>query len=143
MTDTQTFTAALDHHIVSLPSGWGNLLNSRGELIVTRAPGRLDLMGGIADYSGSLVLQWPIQSAVHVAIQRHSRKTLRIASVPETPDKTARLFEINLDELLGSDYSILRARFSDEPENHWAAYVAGAFPVLMRERNASFYEAAD
>ena len=53
------------------------------ESIATRAPGRLDLMGGIADYSGSLVLQWPIQSAVHVAIQRHSRKTLRIASVPE------------------------------------------------------------
>jgi len=24
---------------------------------VTRAPGRLDVMGGIADYSGSLVLQ--------------------------------------------------------------------------------------
>src|SRR5439155_11498641 len=93
--------------------------------------------------SGLLVLQWPIQSAVHVAIQRHSSKTLRIASVPEAPDKTARLFEINLDELLGSDYSTLRARFSDEPENHWAAYVAGAFPVLMRERNASFYEAAD
>ena len=33
------------------------------ELFVTRAPGRLDLMGGIADYSGSLVLQLPIASA--------------------------------------------------------------------------------
>ncbi len=27
------------------------------ELVVCRAPGRLDVMGGIADYSGSLVLQ--------------------------------------------------------------------------------------
>lgn len=27
------------------------------EIFVTRAPGRLDVMGGIADYSGSLVLQ--------------------------------------------------------------------------------------
>ena len=26
------------------------------DVIVTRAPGRLDVMGGIADYSGSLVL---------------------------------------------------------------------------------------
>lgn len=26
-------------------------------MFVTRAPGRLDVMGGIADYSGSLVLQ--------------------------------------------------------------------------------------
>ena len=28
-----------------------------GDIFVTRAPGRLDVMGGIADYSGSLVLQ--------------------------------------------------------------------------------------
>jgi len=143
MTDTEEFINSLDDSIAFLPAGQRSFFDSPRELIVTRAPGRLDLMGGIADYSGSLVLQWPIQSAVHVAIQRHSRKTLRIASVSEASDKTARLFEINLDELLGSDYSILRARFSDEPKNHWAAYVAGAFPVLMRERNASFYEGAD
>src|SRR2546421_10865569 len=143
LSDTENFIASLDQSLSSLPAGWRDLFDSRRDLIVTRAPGRLDLMGGIADYSGSLVLQWPIQSAVHVAIQRHSSKTLRIGSMPEAPNQTARLFEINLDELLGSDYSILRARFSDEPENHWAAYVAGAFPVLMRERNASFYEAAD
>jgi hypothetical protein len=40
------------------------------ELLVTRAPGRLDVMGGIADYSGSLVLQMPIAEACHVALQR-------------------------------------------------------------------------
>src|SRR5215207_3402000 len=40
-----------------------------GEVLVTRAPGRIDLMGGIADYSGSLVLQWPIAAATHVALQ--------------------------------------------------------------------------
>src|SRR5436190_22512 len=143
MTDTQTFTAALDHHIVSLPSGWGNLLNSRRDLIVTRAPGRLDLMGGIADYSGSLVLQWPILSAAHVAIQQQSHGKLRLASVAQKPNERARVFEIDLVELLAQDYATLRAYFAEKPENHWAAYVAGAFPVLMRERNASFLEGAD
>src|SRR2546425_119686 len=137
LSDTHAFVESLDESIASLPAGWRDLFDSPRELIVTRAPGRLDLMGGIADYSGSLVLQWPIQSAVHVAIQRHSSKTLRIASVPEAPNQTARLFEINLDELLGADYSALRARFSDEPENHWAAYIAGAIPVLVREKNAA------
>src|SRR5438445_13244625 len=112
LSDTEDFIESLDRSLSSLPAGWRALFDSRRELIVTRAPGRLDLMGGIADYSGSLVLQWPIQSAVHVAIQRHSRKTLCIASVPEAPDKTARLFEINLDELLGSNYSTLRSRFN-------------------------------
>ncbi|HEY6403878.1 MAG TPA: galactokinase family protein, partial [Blastocatellia bacterium] len=35
----------------------------KAEIVVARAPGRLDVMGGIADYSGSLVLEMPIQEA--------------------------------------------------------------------------------
>ena len=46
---------------------WGD---GAEDLFVTRAPGRLDLMGGIADYSGSLVLQMPIREACLVAMQR-------------------------------------------------------------------------
>lgn len=38
---------------------------------MARAPGRLDVMGGIADFSGSLVLQMPIALAAHVALQLH------------------------------------------------------------------------
>src|SRR2546430_1136200 len=137
LTDTQAFVESLDASLASLPTGWRNFFDSPRELFVTRAPGRLDLMGGIADYSGSLVLQWPIESAVHVAIKRRRSKTLRFASVTEAANQTARLFEINLDELLSADYSTLRVQFSAEPENHWAAYVAGAFPVLIHEQNAS------
>jgi L-arabinokinase len=37
------------------------------ELTITRAPGRLDVMGGIADYSGSLVLELPIAEATLVS----------------------------------------------------------------------------
>ena len=141
MTDTQEFATSIEDSIASLGE-WQDLFDSRRELFVTRAPGRLDLMGGVADYSGSLVLPWPIQSAVHVAIQRQSSKTLRIASLPNVPETAPRLFEITLDELLGSDYSSLCRCFEDQPENRWAAYVAGAFPVLMRETSASFQEGA-
>ena len=38
------------------------------EVVVARAPGRLDVMGGIADYSGALVLQWPIREATCAAV---------------------------------------------------------------------------
>jgi hypothetical protein len=41
------------------------------DIWVSRAPGRLDVMGGISDYSGSLVLQMPIAQACHVAAQIH------------------------------------------------------------------------
>lgn len=43
------------------------------DLWVSRAPGRLDVMGGISDYSGSLVLQMPTARACHVAAQVHPR----------------------------------------------------------------------
>lgn len=39
--------------------------------MVSRAPGRLDVMGGIGDYSGCLVLQKPTAEACHVACQLH------------------------------------------------------------------------
>src|ERR1044072_2893283 len=141
MTDTQEFIAALDDLVAALPSGWNDLLTSGRDLLVTRAPGRLDLMGGIADYSGSLVLPWPIQSATHVAIQRRSDRQLRIASVRKNAG--ARVAEIDLQGLLEMDYTSLRAYFASDPGNHWAAYVAGALSVLKRERNASFPEGAD
>lgn len=48
----------------------GGLFRWEEDLFVARAPGRLDVMGGIADYSGSLVLQMPIKEACHVAVQR-------------------------------------------------------------------------
>jgi L-arabinokinase len=45
---------------------------------VARAPGRLDVMGGIADYSGSLVLQWPIREATTVRVQFQPSRILRV-----------------------------------------------------------------
>jgi L-arabinokinase len=89
------------------------------------------------------MLPWPIPNAVHVAIQRRSDGKVRIASLPKDQHESARCFEIELIELLGPDYGKLRAGFASEPENQWAAYVAGAFPVLQRERSASFAEGAD
>ena len=38
-------------------------------VLLARAPGRLDVMGGIADYAGSLVLELPLAVATWVAVQ--------------------------------------------------------------------------
>jgi L-arabinokinase len=53
-------------------------------VMVTRAPGRLDVMGGIADYSGSLVLQRPIAEATLAALQRTDRPTIEVMSLRMT-----------------------------------------------------------
>ena len=57
------------------------LFDNETELFITRAPGRLDVMGGIADYSGSLVLELPIAEAAFVALQRAQPRTLTIVSL--------------------------------------------------------------
>ena len=47
----------------------GRFFESGSSVIATRSPGRLDVMGGIADYSGSLVFEYPIAEATFAAIQ--------------------------------------------------------------------------
>lgn len=144
--DARDFIESLDIPPDCLPSGWHPFFSSQRELIVTRAPGRLDLMGGIADYSGSLVLQLPIINAVHVALQQDETQSLRIASLPGPSDEAPRLYGIEMEELLDSrspiDYAVARAHFAGDPENHWAAYVAGVFLVLMIEKGFVFDKGA-
>jgi len=141
--DTTAFLELLKKR---LPKELNDIFHGERDLVVSRAPGRLDLMGGIADYSGSLVLQFPIACATHVAIQLQERNTLRIVSVPNCPDASLRYFEMPLEHLLDSgksvEYSAARERFARDSDNHWAAYVAGVFLVLMREKGVVFSEGA-
>jgi len=100
---------------------------SSAEIVVSRAPGRLDLMGGIADYSGSLVLEWPIAAATHVALQLQDTPAIEVCSLPSTSEEQVRSLTISLADLQ-SDYESVRAMF--DQDQHWATYVAGAFTVL-------------
>ena len=68
------------------------LFDAGQDLFVTRAPGRLDVMGGIADYSGSLVLQMPLAEATLVALQRDKTRTLQIISLGDERQDDQRRF---------------------------------------------------
>jgi galactokinase len=118
-----------------------SLFDPRAELVLARAPGRLDVMGGIADYSGSLVLQMPIREATLVALQKSADRTLKIVSLGDASDRSV-AFEMPLSDFEepGSPirYEQARALFKRDPARHWAAYVAGIFLVLMRERGINF-----
>jgi L-arabinokinase len=132
-------------------AGFVDLLNREGreyfagsrDLMVARAPGRLDLMGGIADYSGSLVLQLPIAAAAHAAISRRGDDRLRIVSLSAGRDQPLRRFEMLLEEFDAMDYAAARERFGRDTGDHWAAYVAGAFLALKRELGCNFDGGAD
>jgi L-arabinokinase len=118
-----------------------DLFDRDRELIVTRAPGRLDVMGGIADYSGSLVLELPIAEATFAAIQLNTELRLNLVTLlDDEPHHSS--FSMSLRDLESAgDYEAARNFFLRD--NAWAAYVAGVFLVLMRERDISFTSGAN
>jgi L-arabinokinase len=104
-----------------------------------RAPGRLDVMGGIADYSGSVVLEMPIAEAAFAAVQVVRDRGVTIASV-QSDGVTALVTTIgehDWAELVSGDLESARAFFGAYPHSAWAAYVAGPLLVLLQERQAT------
>lgn len=110
-------------------------LEPSGPVVIARAPGRLDLMGGIADYSGSLVLQWPLREATLVAAQATADGRLRAMSLGSGE---ARSCDLPVDDLFPGgdslDYEDARKSFADRSADGWAAYAFGVLVVLARER---------
>lgn len=143
--DVRAVVRALETGDASFAAAKG-LFDSHHPLVLSRAPGRLDVMGGIADYSGSLVLEMPIREAAIVILQRRADRRLRIVSATGDPHREA-LFETTLDAFEAQQqpvaYADARALFAREPRHHWAAYLAGAFLVLMREHGSRFGQGAN
>jgi len=118
---------------------WGQSSSeSVSPVFVARAPGRLDVMGGIADYSGALVLQWPIREATRVAVRPWIEPRISIVSMRH--DGHERRCEVPLDVVADGDrpYDAVRAWFAADAADHWAGYVAGVFHVLAREHSVKF-----
>ena len=111
-------------------------------LVLTRAPGRLDVMGGIADYSGARVLQWPIAEAVVCVAGLAIDSNVRIVSLGAEENNRAATFEIPLSGLMkpdgAVDYTSVRQALRQQPSSAWAAYVAGAVVVLAGEMGVRF-----
>jgi len=107
------------------------------DVVIARAPGRLDLMGGIADYSGSLVLQWPLREATLVAAQHAADGRLRATSLGNGSG-AARSCDLAVEDLFpdGRPVELDHARrfFAERPADGWAAYVFGVLVVLAREK---------
>ncbi len=96
---------------------------------VSRAPGRLDVMGGIADYTGSLVAEATLDRAAAVISQERTDRELRIFSFNLLDEHRPFTFGISLDALAGGSPEALRREFA-EPGRQWAAYVAGCLFIL-------------
>ena len=93
-------------------------------IVVARAPGRLDVLGGIADYSGALVLELPIASAALAAAQvTHDGRVIALSG--------GRRIAVTSTDLMEAPDDLAR-RFAGR--DAWAAYVLGPIALLAREQ---------
>ena len=119
-----------------------DFFDKNADIFITRAPGRLDVMGGIADYSGSLVLEMPIAEAALVALQKDEKRVLKIESRGAEENNRTNYFEMPLDDFESngklSSYAEAQTKFRQDSANSWAAYIAGAFLVIQREKDFHF-----
>jgi len=122
-------------------------LTGVGPLYVVRVPGRLDIMGGIADYSGSVVCEGLLNPAAVLGLQRRKDRQVRVYSAGLAEHGLNPQFEMSLDEFRKDgrliSYAAARKRFSICLDISWAAYIAGCFYTLMEEEGAEFATGAD
>lgn len=114
---------------------WGSRRGGPGgRLVISRAPCRLDLMGGIADYSGSLVLEWPLAEATLASVCATSDGLCIAQSAAAERLGFEREVSVPMDALVAAgDYSTVAALFAG-PDRRWAGYVMGCLAVLVREK---------
>ncbi len=106
-------------------------------ILITRAPGRLDVLGGRAPGPGSLVLQMPIAEAACLALQDRDDDLVRLWSPCRDGSRT-QLLSMRLPDLglpgHAIDYDEAQALLLADPSDRWAGYLLGSLLVLARER---------
>jgi galactokinase len=119
---------------VSSPGSLHGFFQRGSPIGVSRAPGRLDVMGGIADYSGSLVLELPIREAALVAAQLHPEPVVRAVSLDAERGSVLRDVSLPSAVLFSGDYVAARSAFGVQKTDGWAAYVAGTLVPLISHK---------
>jgi len=102
--------------------------------VVARAPGRLDCMGGMADFSGALALQMPIEQGVYVAAGRRDDQNVYVESIGWGRQGESACSKWPLSWLYESDGQCVRPEsFAShfEGADSWARHVAGVCLTLL------------
>ena len=110
-----------------------DFFSTNGSIISATAPGRMDVMGGIADYSGSLLLQMPIKQTTTVNIQMRDDDVFNFRTQitkNKTEDFTIHISDVK-DRSLEEAGMIIRSIKGGD----WAVYVLGCFLVLQKEKS--------
>ena len=101
---------------------------------IARAPGRLDVMGGIADYSGACVLELPLACATTALLQRQVAPRCDIAT---RRGERWQFLGVDLPSLVEhggalNTSAMLAAWFAERETDHWASYVVGVVQACLQ-----------
>ncbi len=113
------------------------IFNQTQNIFTGSAPGRLDVMGGIADYSGSWVLQMPIAEQATVQVGHRDDDLLRVASAD-----AAEVIELKINDL-PLDLAAAKHFFKQKKAGEWAAYVLGCLVVLAKMKGLQLQQGLD
>ncbi len=92
-----------------------------------RAPARLDILGGIADYSGSLVIEAPLDIHTTVTLDKRSDQMITIHS-------EHLYYELDLSLILPDRGKIVDSgSWVESSPPTWSLYVLGCLFVLLDE----------
>jgi galactokinase len=98
-------------------------------IAVARAPGRLDVLGGISDYSGGLVLELPLRVAALAAAQpTEDGRVIAVSGGRRIAADAEALAHASLDELAATFTGL----------DAWGAYVLGPVALLVRDQGLPF-----
>ena len=111
-------------------------LERKGQLIVTCAPARLDIMGGIADYCGANVFEMTLNRTAVAACQARGDRNLCAVTLCAGGQLKPN-FHLSLDNFYTDGtlktYPQIQALFNKDPKTAWTGYILGAFYVLLKE----------
>jgi galactokinase len=96
----------------------------------SRVPGRLDLMGGNADYTGGLDFQATIRETTSAAVQLRSDGEIVLINPQMAEHGWTDRLQFHLSDLTTDE--AVRALVSRDPHGRWSAYVLGVFHFLRQ-----------
>ena len=112
-------------------------LQKNGRVIITRAPARLDVMGGIGAHCGANVFGLTLERSVVVGCQARQDRRLSVLGLDAVAQGHQSARQISIDEFYTAgdlkSYEELQPLFAQNPQAAWTGYVLGGFFALLKE----------
>ena len=112
-------------------------LKKNGQVIITRAPARLDVMGGIAAHSGANVFGLTLERSAVVGCQARSDRRLSALNFEASIQGDQSASQISIDDFYTGEnlksYEEVQPLFTQNPKTAWTRYILGGFFALLKE----------